>query len=103
MMLSLWMCECESRAQVLVVLTAGDEPLYSPVLPESVTIPSQLLLSCQQLPVVAQCCQSLHHPLTGVAGNSATNRSDSGDSGNPGLQRATAGNSATTGWRLWQL
>ena len=40
-----------------------------------------------------------------TAGNSATNRSDSGDSGNPGLQRATAGNSATTGrgwWRFWQ-
>ena len=32
-----------------------------------------------------------------TAGNSATNRSDSGDSGNPELQRATAGNSATTG------
>jgi hypothetical protein len=31
------------------------------------TIPFQLLLSCQQLPVVAQCYQSLHHPLPVVA------------------------------------
>ena len=64
----------------------------------------QLLATQQQIGVTVETLATLGYNGQLLATQQQLG-GDGGDSGNPGLQRATASNSATTGrgwWRLWQ-